>query len=891
MKLISCYITGFGAIKEYSYCFRDGLDAICQENGWGKTTFSIFLKAMFYGLDYSARTKVLTERKHYMPWDGGQCGGSVVFEVDQKRYRVERKFGLRDKEDSFLLIDESTGKESTDFGQNLGEEIFQVDRESFEKSIFIPQASVSTAMTDSLNAKMGNLASAKDDINNFDEAVSRVVEARKSYTRRSKVNNGRLNVIKEELSQCQEVIDKKGAVMDGYAKQLRLLEDKKKSLNWKEAEKNRVAEQIRLQSKREQDMGAYRNQQEMLARKQDDLTALDDFFAKGIPTEEEHDGIKEVEREYDINRKQEAELVCKMPPQQQIEKWEALFREGIPTDEEQRNWKDKATAIRELHLQGEHARLSDEMAGQLEELKKFFSKKLPTEEEVTAVEQSAVELSRLDGRLVEQDEQYRNLQNRKELAEEEAKKNPGFGSIVLLFLMFFVLLGGGIAFHSLIPASGSALVLQIICFGGSVGTLVAAVMQTVRIYSSRRNRERELSQQMSELEENLRQCQKERDELAEVCGAFLAEFSLTPAGSMQQMVYEIRVNLERYRYLLEEEAKATAQTTDAVGELADVRMELYTLLNSYAEVYGMDLYRESCELQLLEQLHTDIAAYEEYGRSCEQRKELENKMKGQQHLLQGYLERFPLPQNQSEADSLNLIQGNLQRYYHLQEEVTKLSEEIEKFRMENQMQEDGISVEELQKQQDALDEEIVNENKGITQDKEALQEKMDEMDAIEDAESRRDVLLEERAECEKKVELLTKTEEFLKQAKEQFLSVYMQPLRSGMERYLALLDEKYRRDAADMEFDITIDLSVQVHYRGATHSSEYLSRGYQDLVALCARFALIDVLYRKEQPVIILDDPFTNFDGDKIAAGLDLLKEIAKERQMIYFTCHESRMP
>ena len=45
MKLISCYITGFGTIKEWSYDFSDGMNALCQENGWGKTTFSVFLES------------------------------------------------------------------------------------------------------------------------------------------------------------------------------------------------------------------------------------------------------------------------------------------------------------------------------------------------------------------------------------------------------------------------------------------------------------------------------------------------------------------------------------------------------------------------------------------------------------------------------------------------------------------------------------------------------------------------------------------------------------------------------------------------------------------------------------------------------------------------------
>ena len=51
------------------------------------------------------------------------------------------------------------------------------------------------------------------------------------------------------------------------------------------------------------------------------------------------------------------------------------------------------------------------------------------------------------------------------------------------------------------------------------------------------------------------------------------------------------------------------------------------------------------------------------------------------------------------------------------------------------------------------------------------------------------------------------------------------------------------------------------------------------------------MLYQKEQPVLILDDPFTNLDPEKIRQALGLLQEIAGKRQVLYFTCHESRMP
>ena len=51
----------------------------------------------------------------------------------------------------------------------------------------------------------------------------------------------------------------------------------------------------------------------------------------------------------------------------------------------------------------------------------------------------------------------------------------------------------------------------------------------------------------------------------------------------------------------------------------------------------------------------------------------------------------------------------------------------------------------------------------------------------------------------------------------------------------------------------------------------------------------MDSLYEKEKPFIILDDPFTAFDDKKTDAALNLLKEFSKDRQVIYFTCSESR--
>ena len=42
--------------------------------------------------------------------------------------------------------------------------------------------------------------------------------------------------------------------------------------------------------------------------------------------------------------------------------------------------------------------------------------------------------------------------------------------------------------------------------------------------------------------------------------------------------------------------------------------------------------------------------------------------------------------------------------------------------------------------------------------------------------------------------------------------------------------------------------------------------------------------------ILIFDDPFVNLDDNNIKGAMKLLDEIAKNYQVIYFTCSESRI-
>ena len=56
-------------------------------------------------------------------------------------------------------------------------------------------------------------------------------------------------------------------------------------------------------------------------------------------------------------------------------------------------------------------------------------------------------------------------------------------------------------------------------------------------------------------------------------------------------------------------------------------------------------------------------------------------------------------------------------------------------------------------------------------------------------------------------------------------------------------------------------------------------------------FYLIDALFTKEKPFLILDDPFVNLDDEHTGRALKLLEEITRQYQVIYLVCNSGRAP
>ena len=136
----------------------------------------------------------------------------------------------------------------------------------------------------------------------------------------------------------------------------------------------------------------------------------------------------------------------------------------------------------------------------------------------------------------------------------------------------------------------------------------------------------------------------------------------------------------------------------------------------------------------------------------------------------------------------------------------------------------------------------------------------------------------------KQYEIYIKTRDFLIQARNNFTSRYMDVLLEKFNKYYAMLDVEH------YEFTLDSDFCLYLNHHNHLKDIEFLSRGYSELAAICYRMAMIECVYRKEKPFLVFDDCFSNFDTDKLKKAREFLNRMEHEYQILYFTCHESRI-
>ena len=773
MRLISCYIENFGGLQKFSYEFRDGLNVIFEANGWGKSTLAAFLKAMFYGLERTTKRSLdENERKKYEPWNGGIYGGNLVFEADGCGYRIERFFGIKDKEDSFALYDVNTGLKSDAYTEEIGEELFGIDRVAFEQSVFMKQGMYSVSMTDSVTAKLSGLMASGDDVDCYEKACARLDAEMKQYKKIG--NKGRIPELTEEIAMLNRRI--------AEGKQINA------SINeWKNKEKQ------------------CRSEIESLMKSKADLK--EKMLRAG-----EQAGLLEKRKNYNSLLEEKEQL------RQKLERMDSFFQSGVPTEEELEEYRNKLF----LYKHSTEESQTEEKEYKYPRLVSLLVKNPMSEEETDACEQKWNEVKEKENLLEKKTFQCQTLQEvEKENKERLIDKINSIKTKLYLAIALAVL--------ALVTAVVLYFTVDIVYVFIGIGVFVVATICAV-IFC----RQWKMNVMLTEdTNEELQQLEAECEELSQniikgkkAVRMYLQAFSVTDEDEIPALLNQIRISLLEIKTEKEKKADRIEAETKRRKEKEILRGELIVFLRKF--------YR-------------DIDEPEEFYF-----KELWQKQNDYIHLG----EQFELKCKQlADSDMVEIIPET----------------EI-------------LSMEKLQDEESILEQKIREQESTLHQVKRTLEhygEMIEECEKLEMEKQDAELLL---AEYTERYKILEKTLKYLKAAQNEFSSRYLKKMNEGFAKYATLFREGVFEQSA-----LDVKLSVKSEEGGIKRDIGYYSVGLRETMELCTRFALIEALYEKEEPFVVLDDPFVNLGEKSLDGSKKVLMQIAERYQLIYFTCHPSR--
>lgn len=125
--------------------------------------------------------------------------------------------------------------------------------------------------------------------------------------------------------------------------------------------------------------------------------------------------------------------------------------------------------------------------------------------------------------------------------------------------------------------------------------------------------------------------------------------------------------------------------------------------------------------------------------------------------------------------------------------------------------------------------------------------------------------------------------EVFKAKKENIHDNPMQDIADRFAHYLSIISD----GQVSSEFPEADKLNMNIYSDNKLLDYGKLSEGTKETVSLAFRLAVLDHLFPDGGGVIVFDDPFTDMDTDRTAQSCELIKECAKQHQVIFLTCRE----
>lgn len=797
MKIIECYVENFGKISKQKFSFKDGLNCINEDNGSGKTTLAAFIRVMIYGMSDTKKASLdENDRKHYLPWQGGVCGGSLTFSAGGKTYRVERTFAAKASDDSYTLYDTSTGRVSADFPEGLGEGLFGIDSDGFERTVFLSERALTPKSENkSISAKLSDLVGCDGDIGGMDDALKMLEEKRKFYYKKG--GSGELADTKAKIDDIARRLDALTQVEASAENHHRQMQQIHQRIQKAREEAKEILRQREEALRRVADVNYEKQYKEMklsLEESQRRRTAVSEIFGADIPSHSEIDAasLKSLEAKSLI------EGTTESPRAVEFKHLSAKFDGKIDRTKIE-SVKGAVDAIQKASEKQADPRLA--------KAKRIFAKRVPTKEEIEGINQ-----------LLSTD-----------------KKGLPIGCLIAYIL-------------SAICCVAGILTEPMLIIIGATGIAIALAVNIFLSLKAKADKRQKID-----------------------------NFFLSVSGISVKDEAEAKIRLDDMSILLGVIDECDDSDTTALTNLIDGVVSLFP------EYAGKDRIASAKSIIAEYDRYAEMAVEERFVMSDRTSKLERAEMLRREAAT--FLARFRTKTD----DPFGELRRALTEYDRLTSEIVAKRDEMARLESlytmgeSNQRKaEDELKLLDKKRQEnEAL---VADLSREYTITEKTYTSECEELEGRDELAMRKAELEEMLAKHMERYDTVILTKKYLTVAKDNMTSKYLGKTKSGFIRYA----EKIGGITGE-SFEMDTDFGITKQEGATTRGVEAYSRGTRDFFNLAARLALVDSLYEKESPFIILDDPFTAFDDKKTLAALKLLRELGKDRQIIYFTCSKSR--
>jgi len=207
MKYISKLVAEkFGGLNDKTLSLNSGLNIVFGPNEAGKSTWAAVIKMMFYGWGTKKDEKIDYEK---------YCKDSnFLIRTFIEEYNGRQLFLERAKKDTCKVIYADDGTSVPDLtGAMPGEILFEVDRETFEKTSFVGQLQLQPGKTDGIEHKLASILKTGDaqGLVSFEDARKVLDELIKDFS--GTRGNAKIKNIKSKISELESVLSENRSLL------------------------------------------------------------------------------------------------------------------------------------------------------------------------------------------------------------------------------------------------------------------------------------------------------------------------------------------------------------------------------------------------------------------------------------------------------------------------------------------------------------------------------------------------------------------------------------------------------------------------------------------------------------------------------------------------------